>query len=133
RVPHGRARRGRPRHARDDPVGAQRCCQLPGGDRAAVPPGVGGGGLRRRGEVPVWPTGAGALRLHRRVKPRRSPTTVAIAALAAIGALLVVLPLVGLLIRAPWSDAAHQLRSHEVRVALRLSVFTSLCATACAL
>jgi len=67
------------------------------------------------------------------VKPRRSPTTVAIAALAAIGALLVVLPLVGLLIRAPWSDAAHQLRSHEVRVALRLSVFTSLCATACAL
>jgi molybdate transport system permease protein len=67
------------------------------------------------------------------VKAPRSPTTAAIAALAGVGALLVVLPLVGLLIRAPWSDAAHQLGSHEVRVALRLSVFTSLCATAGAL
>jgi molybdate transport system permease protein len=67
------------------------------------------------------------------VRRPQSPTTTAIAALAAVGALLVLLPLAGLLVRAPWSDAVRQLRSHDVGVALRLSLVTSLCATAGAL
>ena len=56
-----------------------------------------------------------------------------ISVLAAAGALLVVVPLAGLIVRAPWSEAARDLGSHDVGVALRLSLLTSLCATAGAL
>jgi molybdate transport system permease protein len=45
---------------------------------------------------------------------------------AAAAAALVVLPLVGLMQRAPWSTLWHQLRSHDVLTALRLSVQSSL-------
>jgi molybdate transport system permease protein len=54
-------------------------------------------------------------------------------AFAAIGALLFALPLAGLLWRAPWSTAWHELRSQPALDALRLSLLTSLSATAIAL
>lgn len=50
--------------------------------------------------------------------------------LAAGGALLVVLPLVGLVVRAPWGEVSTELASREVRSALRLSLICSLAATA---
>jgi len=52
---------------------------------------------------------------------------------AAVGALLFALPLAGLLWRAPWSSAWDELRSAPARDALRLSLVTSLSATAIAL
>ena len=50
--------------------------------------------------------------------------------LAVLGALLFVLPLLGLLWRAPWSQAVHELRDSSVRTALRLSLQCSLSALA---
>jgi molybdate transport system permease protein len=50
--------------------------------------------------------------------------------LAIVGALLFVLPLLGLLWRAPWSQAFHELRDPSVRTALRLSLQCSLSALA---
>ena len=44
--------------------------------------------------------------------------------------MFVALPLVGLLARTPWSDLVNQLTSPEARAALRLSLGTSLAATA---
>jgi molybdate transport system permease protein len=67
------------------------------------------------------------------VTRRRSPTPWVLAVLALAGALLVVLPLLALLLRAPWSDTGRELGSPEVRQALRLSIVTSLWATALAL
>jgi molybdate transport system permease protein len=52
----------------------------------------------------------------------------AFAALAALGAALVLLPLAGLLFRAPWSQAAAVLTSPQALDALRLSVLVSVCA-----
>jgi molybdate transport system permease protein len=52
---------------------------------------------------------------------------------AAVGALLFALPLAGLMWRAPWSAAWGELRSGPARDALRLSLVTSLAATAVAL
>jgi molybdate transport system permease protein len=55
---------------------------------------------------------------------------VPLAALAVAGAMaLFVLPLVGLLQRAPWSTALDELRAPEVGLALRLSLLCSLAAT----
>jgi len=61
-------------------------------------------------------------------RPRRAQ--VAVVGLAAVGSLLFVLPLVGLLWRAPWSQAGHELRDSSVRTALRLSLECSLSALA---
>src|ERR1043165_4711097 len=48
-------------------------------------------------------------------------------AVLAVGALaIVLLPLVGLVQRAPWSTLGRDLRAHEASTALRLSVVTSL-------
>lgn len=52
--------------------------------------------------------------------------------LAAIGALLLALPVLGLLWRAPWSAAGDVLGDDAVRTALRLSLIASLGATALA-
>src|SRR5690242_20648772 len=52
---------------------------------------------------------------------------------AAIGVLFLVLPLLGLLIRAPWSDLLHLLTAPGVGTALRLSLITSTLATAVSL
>ena len=53
--------------------------------------------------------------------------------LAIVGALFFVVPLVGLLWKAPWSSAWSVLSAPEARTALRLSLETSLSATAIAL
>ncbi len=53
--------------------------------------------------------------------------------MAAVGALLFALPLAGLLWRAPWSSAWTELTSGPARDALRLSMITSLSATAISL
>jgi molybdate transport system permease protein len=50
--------------------------------------------------------------------------------LAAAGVLLFGLPLVGLVLRAPWSTLWEELQAPDVRVALRLSLVCSLSATA---
>jgi molybdate transport system permease protein len=55
------------------------------------------------------------------------------ATLAALGGLLFALPLAGLLWRAPWSSAWAVLRTGPARDALRLSLVTSLSATAVSL
>ena len=52
---------------------------------------------------------------------------------AAIGVLFLVLPLLGLLIRALWSDLLHLLTAPGVGTALRLSLITSTLATAVSL
>src|SRR5205085_2891698 len=54
-------------------------------------------------------------------------------AVAALAAGLFALPLLGLLWRAPWSIAWRELTSTDALAALRLSLFTSLSATAIAL
>ncbi len=51
-------------------------------------------------------------------------------ALASVAALFFVLPLAGLVWKAPWSALAHELNDHEVRQALALSLVCSLWATA---
>jgi len=60
------------------------------------------------------------------------PPAVAIAA-AVVGGLFFALPLAGLVWRAPWSSVAAELASQPARDALRLSMVTSLAATAVAL
>lgn len=56
-----------------------------------------------------------------------------IVAPALVGVCFLLLPLVGLLLRTPWSRLVEVLRSPHVVAALRLSVWTSLLATALAL
>lgn len=67
-------------------------------------------------------------------RPKRSPApVVALHAAAYLGAALLLLPLVALLVRAPWSSAADLARDDAAMTALRLSVVCSLGATAVAL
>jgi molybdate transport system permease protein len=61
----------------------------------------------------------------------RAPVIPVVVAL--LGGLLFALPLAGLLWRAPWSSAWDELSSQPAKDALRLSLVTSLCATAVAL
>jgi molybdate transport system permease protein len=64
---------------------------------------------------------------------RRERVPPAVGVLAALGAAFFVLPLVGLVARAPWSDALRELVAPETLDALRLSLIASLSATAIAL
>jgi molybdate transport system permease protein len=59
---------------------------------------------------------------------RRAATPAAILALAVVGGAFVVLPLLGLVARAPWSDAWSLLTAEAARTALRLSIAVSLLA-----
>jgi molybdate transport system permease protein len=52
---------------------------------------------------------------------------------AAIGLAFLLVPVVALVQRAPWSDLGHELASGPVRTALRLSLVTSLAATVLAM
>jgi molybdate transport system permease protein len=65
------------------------------------------------------------------VRPRRPPAGLLIPALVALG--VIVLPLVGLIQRAPWSSLGSQLSSRVVRQALGLSIRCSLSAVALSL
>jgi len=62
---------------------------------------------------------------------RERPPLLAVAA-TAVAAAFFILPLAGLLYRAPWSRIGSDLGAPEVRTALRLSLVTSLTATALA-
>ncbi len=63
--------------------------------------------------------------------PRRVPFPLLLPAL--LGVAFLTLPLVGLLVRTPWSDLAGQLRGTQVLQALRLSLITATLATALSL
>jgi molybdate transport system permease protein len=65
------------------------------------------------------------------VTPARVPATLGF--LAGLGLLLFLLPLAGLIVRAPWDQAAGQLTSSQTLTALSLSLFCSLTATAIAI
>jgi molybdate transport system permease protein len=60
---------------------------------------------------------------------RRGGAPLALLVPGLIGLAFLVLPLVGLLVRAPWSDLGSRLGSAEVREALKLSLFTATIAT----
>jgi molybdate transport system permease protein len=55
---------------------------------------------------------------------------VAVSVIAALAGLLFVVPLAGLVVRAPWRSMLHQLAQPELRAALRLSLVCSVGATA---
>jgi molybdate transport system permease protein len=67
---------------------------------------------------------------RRRVTRERVPAVVALG--ATLAALIFVVPLIGLLGRAPWSSMWSTISSHDARTALRLSLTTSFAATAIA-
>ncbi|WP_380286333.1 ABC transporter permease [Kitasatospora purpeofusca] len=88
--------------------------------------------MRRTGRRPGHPAGGGAPkgpdgppRRRGRRRAHRVPVTLLLPAL--LGLAFLVLPLVGLLVRAPWSALSDQLTSPQVWEALRLSL---VCATA---
>ena len=63
---------------------------------------------------------------------RRQRAPFGIGALAAIGALFFIVPLIGLIVRTPWQDAARAVTSQDTLLALRLSLVASLSSTAVA-
>ncbi|NYJ05289.1 ABC transporter permease [Petropleomorpha daqingensis] len=66
-------------------------------------------------------------------RPREGGVPLPLLVPAAIGTLFLVLPLLGLLIRAPWSDLGARLTEPGVGEALRLSLVTATLATAVAM
>jgi molybdate transport system permease protein len=61
---------------------------------------------------------------------RREHVPVAVVVLATIGAAFFIVPLIGLVVRSPWGDAAKALTAPETLEALKLSMVASLSATA---
>lgn len=61
---------------------------------------------------------------------RRGGVPIPAVAVAAVGALLFVLPLIGLIVRAPWDQVLVALAEPGVRTAMRLSLVCSVAATA---
>ena len=66
-------------------------------------------------------------------RPRRERVPALLGLLAGLGAAFFILPLAGLLARAPWGDALTALSAPETLEALRLSLVASLTATAVSL
>ena len=64
---------------------------------------------------------------------RRERAPLAIGILAVAGAAFFILPLIGLVVRTPWADAARAVTSADTLEALRLSLVASLTATGVAL
>lgn len=64
---------------------------------------------------------------------RRQSVPIVVIALATIGVAFFVIPLLGLVLRAPWRDAARTLSEPETLEALKLSLVASLSATGIAL
>src|SRR5207245_5811969 len=87
--------------------------------------------LRRLRGVDRWPIDPDGGRLSGRVRRARVPAAIGI--LAALGLLLFLLPLAGLLLRAPWSQTLAERTDPTTTTALGLSIFCSLSATAIAL
>lgn len=78
--------------------------------------------------APPTPTTAGTRRGRRARHPRRGvPLPLLLPAL--LGLTFLLLPLVALVVRAPWSELPHQLASPEVWEALRLSLVSATVAT----
>jgi molybdate transport system permease protein len=75
----------------------------------------------------VSPTSPAATTAARRTRP-----PLLLVPLAALAVAFVVVPFLALLQRTPWSDLVSLLRSDQVSDALRLSLISSLCATALA-
>src|SRR2546428_4955959 len=69
----------------------------------------------------------------RRRRGLRPSAPIPIVILASAGAAFFIIPLLGLLVRTPWTSAWRQLASPEVLAALRLSLLASFSATAIAL
>jgi molybdate transport system permease protein len=72
------------------------------------------------------------VKTRRRADPTRPRVPIVVAGAAAVGALIFVVPLAGLLWRAPWSSAWSVLSRRDALTALRLSLETSIAATAIA-
>jgi len=64
---------------------------------------------------------------------RRQSVPIVVAGLATVGVAFFILPLLGLVLRAPWGSAARSLTEPETLEALRLSLVASLSATGVAL
>ena len=64
---------------------------------------------------------------------RREKAPLWIGLLAALGAAFFIIPLIGLVVRTPWGDAARSLTSADTLEALKLSLIASLSSTALAL
>src|SRR5205807_9147221 len=92
-----------------------------------------GEGLRRPGAVGRRPGDPQNGRFRGGVSRTRPRVPVLIGALAALGLLLFLLPLAGLIVRAPWNQAFKELTDPTTTTALGLSIFCSLTATAIAL
>jgi molybdate transport system permease protein len=87
--------------------------------------------LRRHGVLPSVTASARENLAAPRRRPRRRDGGVPLPLLlpAVIGVVFLVLPLVGLVVRAPWSDLASQLTRTGVGQALRLSLVSATLAT----
>jgi molybdate transport system permease protein len=68
-------------------------------------------------------------RPHRDAGRRRQRPPTPLVILAGVGAIFFLLPLVGLLVRSPWTDLPGLLAQAGIQDALRLSLVASLCAT----
>ncbi len=95
--------------------------------------GVGPGSGSGAGEGSDAPVPAPAGRPRRRGRRRAHRLPVALLLPALLGLAFLVLPLVGLLVRAPWTSLSEQLTSPQVWEALRLSLVCATAATAVSL
>ncbi|WP_405007150.1 ABC transporter permease [Kitasatospora purpeofusca] len=102
-----------------------------GGTAGSRASGTGSGDTS--GPVPLPDSGPGADRPRRRGRRRAARVPVALLLPALLGLAFLVLPLVGLLVRAPWSALPEQLTSPQVWEALRLSLVCATAATAVSL
>ncbi|MBA2812510.1 molybdate ABC transporter permease subunit [Streptomyces sp. KM273126] len=108
--------------AADAPTGGPRRGRLRAGARP-----------RARGPAPAGgPAGAGG-RGRVRARGRRTPVPLPLLVPALIGLAFLVLPLIAVLVRTPWSSLPEQLASTEVWQALRLSLVCATAATAVSL
>src|SRR5712692_7708093 len=143
-VEQGRARRGgrghrlRQRHRDERPGGWRGHPRRPEPDRRLPDRGPEGNAEPHRGDrvrrsrtVDRGPDDPQSRRLRGGL--RRAKTPAAIGILAALGLLLFLLPLAGLVIRAPWNQAFGELADPTTTTALGLSIFCSLTATGIAL
>jgi molybdate transport system permease protein len=70
----------------------------------------------------------GRWRLRKRADPQRPPPLILLVPIV-VGLLFLLLPLVGLLVRAPWTDMRRELSGQDAVLALRLSLETSILST----